>query len=355
MTIASKINPLLTLEYMQTEDENKYFDRKSGQIKQSELAPHISAFANADGGTLVIGISDKKRTLEGINSYGNDKINEFINAPKDCCRPMPFYREEFIDITNVKGEPDRLLLLHIEPSVDQVIRTSNDHTYLRIGDKSKEMLGDNLRNLEYAKGARHFEDEIHPYAQFEDLDEELIDAYKKRIGADGLDSHQVLAARGFIQKKDGAECLTNAAVLLFAKNMLKFNMNCRVRFIRVDGREMQVGAHYNVVKDKSIDEPILRLVNASKAFIADQLRVFTRQEHGSGRFVENPEYPEFPWVEGIINAIAHRDYAASGQFIKVSMYDDRLEIESPGKFPYIVTADNISYTRFSRNKVISRV
>lgn len=118
---------------------------------------------------------------------------------------------------------------------------------------------------------------------------------------------------------------------------------------------MKVGANYNVVKDKNIDKPILRLVEAAKAFIADQLRTFTRQEHGSGRFVEKLEYPEFPWFEGVINAVAHRDYAASGQFIKVSMFDDRLEIESPGRFPDIVTADNISYTRFSRNKTISRV
>ena len=355
MDIRSKINQLLTLEYMQTENENKYFDRKSAQIRVVDLAPHISAFANADGGTLVIGINDKERTLEGIDSCGEEKINGFINAPKDCCRPMPRYREEFIDITNEAGQPDRILLLHIEPSVDQVIRTSNDRTYLRIGDKSKEMLGENLRNLEYAKGSRHFEDEINQNASLEDLDQELLNAYKKRIGAEGIDTYQVLKARGFLQNRDGKEYLTNAAVLLFAKNIMKFNMNCRIRFIRVDGREMQVGANYNIVKDKSIDEPILRLIDVAKAFIADQLRVFTRQEHGSGRFVEKPEYPEFPWVEGIINAVAHRDYAALGQFIKVSMYDDRLEIESPGRFPYIVTADNISYTRFSRNKTISRV
>lgn len=94
MDVGSRINPLLTLEYMQTEHENKYFDRKSGQIRVAELASHISAFANADGGTLVIGISDKKRTLEGINSCGNEKIYEFINAPKECCRPMPRYREQ---------------------------------------------------------------------------------------------------------------------------------------------------------------------------------------------------------------------------------------------------------------------
>ena len=214
--ICSKINPLLTLEYMQSEDENKYFDRKSGQIRVAELAPHISAFANADGGTLVIGISDKKRTLEGIDSCGNEKINEFINAPKECCRPMPRYKEEFIDIVNDEGKSDRLLLLHIESSRDQVIRTANDRTYLRIGDKSKEMLGENLRNLEYAKGSRHFEDEINQNAVIEDLDEELLDAYKKRIGASNLDNHQVLAARGFIQSRDGKEYLTE----LYPENLI---------------------------------------------------------------------------------------------------------------------------------------
>lgn len=144
------------------------------------------------------------------------------------------------------------------------------------------------------------------------MDDELIEAYKKRIGAEGVDTHQVLVARGFIQKRESTEYLINAAVLLFARNIMKFNMNCWIRFIRVDGREMQVGTNYNVVKDKSIDEPILSLVDAAKAYIADQLRTFTRQAHGSGRFVESPEYPEFPCTEGIINAVTHRDYAASG-------------------------------------------
>ena len=226
----------------------------------------------------MIGISDKKRTLEGINSCGGDKINEFINAPKDCCRPMPRYREEFIDMTNESDKPDRLLLLHIEKSTDQVVRTSNDRTYLRIGDKSKEMLGENLRNLEYAKGSRHYEDEINRNATMDDLDTELLAAYKGHIGAEELDIRQVLSARGFLLKQDGKERLTNAAVLLFAKNVMKFYPQCRLWFIRVDGRELRVGADYNVVKDKNIDAPILRIVDQAKDYIKDQLRDFTTQD-----------------------------------------------------------------------------
>lgn len=64
---------------------------------------------------------------------------------------MPQYKEEVLDVINFKGEQDHVLLLHVEPSVDQIIRTSNDSTYLRIGDQTKEIKGDDFRNLEYGR------------------------------------------------------------------------------------------------------------------------------------------------------------------------------------------------------------
>lgn len=72
--IKSSINPVLTLDYMIHEDENKIFDRKSAQLKPSDIADEISAYANADGGTIVFGISDKTRRLEGINAVGAEKL-----------------------------------------------------------------------------------------------------------------------------------------------------------------------------------------------------------------------------------------------------------------------------------------
>ena len=74
-----------------------------------------------------------------------------------------------------------------------------------------------------------------------------------------------------------------------------------------------------------------------------------------GRFIVFPEYPEFAWVEGIVNAIVHRDYSIGGDHIRVFMFDDRLEIFSPGKLPNIVTLDTIHSRRFSRNPRIARV
>ena len=327
MPVSSAINRMLTLDYILHEKENKYFDCKSAQIKPSDLAPLISAFANADGGTIVIGVSNTTRTLEGINFVGQDRINDFVSAPKDFCRPMPRYQKEFLDVVNVNGAADRLLLLHIQESTGQIVRNIQERVWLRIADRTKELHGDDLKNLEYAKSTRSFEDEPNWDARIEDLDAELLDKYKSVIGAAEQSSLQVLRARGFVKRVQEKEYLSNAAVLLFAKNIAQFYPNCRVRFLRYDGTYAGVGTKINITRDKSIELPLLRIIEETKSFIATQLREFMMFDVSSGKFQSVPEYPEFAWLEGIVNAVTHREYAMSGSFIKVTMYDDRLEIE----------------------------
>lgn len=354
-TKRSKINPMLTLEYMTTEAENKYFDRKSAKIKPSDIADLISAFSNADGGTIVIGVSDKTKRIEGINQFGEEKINGFINAPKDFCKPLPIYEDEFINVVNHAGEEDRILLLHIHMSPGQIICTNNDSVYLRIGDKTKEIKGRDLRSLEYSKSIRHYEDECSFDAKVGDLDADLLERYKNIIGAEHLSYEQVLKARGFIKEVNGESRLTNAAVLLFAENIQQFYPNCRVRFVRYEGDEAKVGEKINIVKDINVEYSILKIIDEAKKTVSAQLREFTALDRATGKFKNVPEYPEFAWLEGIVNAVAHREYGMSGSYIRVTMYDDRLEIESPGKLPSPVTIKNIQNTRYSRNPRISRV
>ncbi|MBD5503980.1 MAG: cell filamentation protein Fic [Lachnospiraceae bacterium] len=353
--VRSSINPILTLDYMIKEDENKIFERKSAQLKPSDIADEISAYANAEGGTIVFGISDKTRRLEGINAVGTEKINNFINAPMDCCNPTPEYQEEFLDIENAEGQADRLLLLHIYSSVDRVISTSNGSVFLRIGDRKRELKGDDLRKLEYSKGSRHYEDEPDYDAKISDLDEGLIKQYKEILGNPDIPTEQLLSSRGFMREQNGEKYLTNAAVLLFARNVYQFYPNCRIRFVRYDGTSAGVGTQMNIIKDANIEYSILRIVEEAKKFIAVQLREFTSLDAETGNFKTVDEYPPFAWTEGIVNAVAHREYAMEGKYIKVTMYDDRLEIESPGKLPNIVTVENIRTTNFSRNPRMARV
>lgn len=96
--VQSQFQSFLTLDYIVKQPENKLFDRKSAKIKVADLASIISAFANAEGGTIVIGIDDKTKELEGIDFLGDDQVNNLIAAPKDVCLPMPQYKEEFLHI-----------------------------------------------------------------------------------------------------------------------------------------------------------------------------------------------------------------------------------------------------------------
>lgn len=353
--VKSKINPILTLEYMTHQPENKYFDRKSARIRPADLAPLISAFANAEGGTIVIGIDDKKLDIEGTNLTSADRLNDFINAAKDYCKPMPDNQAEYLDVINYKGQPDRLLLIHIFPSLEQIIQTRKDETWLRIGDRTKELKGDDLRNLEYSKNTRRYEDECTMDAELDDLDSVLLDKYKKILDATDDSTEQVLQARGLMKRIHGEYKLTNAAVLLFAKNIMQFYPNCRVRFVRYEGTTAKTGMQINITKDHSMDYCILRLIDIAKEYISTQLREFTALDNKTGAFKIVPEYPEFAWLEGLVNAIVHREYALAGDYILVAMYNDHLEIKSPGKLPNIVTVKNIKYTRYARNPKISRV
>ena len=252
--VKSKINPILTLDYMVHQPENKYFDRKSAKIKPSDLAPLISAFANAEGGTIVIGINDKTLEIEGVSAAGEDRLNDFINAAKDYCKPMPKNESEYLNVVNAEGLPDKLLLIHIFPFQEQIVQTRKDETWLRIGDRTKEIKGNDFRNLEYSKNTRRFEDECTMEATIHDLDSELLAQYKHILNADHLPIEQVLKARGLLKTVGGQPKLTNAAVLLFAENIMQFYPNCRMRFVRYEGNTAKTGTQINIVKDKAMSQ-----------------------------------------------------------------------------------------------------
>lgn len=145
----------------------------------------------------------------------------------------------------------------------------------------------------------------------------------------------------------------NAGALLFSEYPGKFMPQARVRVLRVNGTKLATGSRMNIVKDRTFDGPLPKQIEGAKELISSLLREFQFLGKG-GRFKVIPEYPEFAWFEGLVNAVTHRSYAFSGDYIRIVMYDDRMEVLSPGRLPNIVTLENMRYTRFSRNPVIAR-
>lgn len=191
-------------------------------------------------------------------------------------------------------------------------------------------------------------------ATFEDLDPIALAMYSEKMNTEVSSIRDLLRARGAIRVKDNVEKITNAGILLFGKTPTQFIPCARVRFLRYDGIHEHVGEMISLIKDEIVDLPLPRLLIRMKEILASQMREFQTLDE-DGTFKKYPEYPEFAWLEGLVNAVTHRDYSISGDYIRIKMFDDRLEFLSPGKLPNIVTVENIRTTRYSRNPIIARV
>ena len=122
----------MTIEEVLSFEEMQIFDRKSINIEPKALAIPLVAFANADGGTIAVGISDKTRRIEGVD-FEVQKYNELLRVPFDFCNPTIPVQIEKVPCVDYQGRKNHVLLIHIEPS-PQVHTNQADEAYLRVGD-----------------------------------------------------------------------------------------------------------------------------------------------------------------------------------------------------------------------------
>ena len=108
--------------------ENQYLERKSARVEPLDILKHLVAFANADGGSLIIGVEDNGE-ITGFNNSKAHKIDEFKNMTVTKLRDTPILpKYEIFDVKNKKGEEDKILVISVEPAYDRVIKSydSND-------------------------------------------------------------------------------------------------------------------------------------------------------------------------------------------------------------------------------------
>ena len=105
----------MTIQEIQTRKEDQTFDCKSIQIDPKALAITIVAFANADGGVIAIGVSDKTRKIEGVYQY-TKKLNELLRVPLDFCNPSVPITSDLLPCTDKDGNENHILLMHIPAS-----------------------------------------------------------------------------------------------------------------------------------------------------------------------------------------------------------------------------------------------
>ena len=160
--------------------EGQTFDCKSIRIEPKALANTIVAMANADGGMIAVGITDKSRRIEGVDQE-QDRLNEILRTPFDFCVPTVSVTTEFLPCKDSEGR-DNHILIFIVPASPRLHANQADEVFWRVGDKSRKLSFEERLQLMYDKGERYYEDSPAYDATIEDIDMDAVRAYVKRVG-----------------------------------------------------------------------------------------------------------------------------------------------------------------------------
>jgi len=326
--------------------EDQWFDRKSSRVTPAELASSLIGFANAEGGLVIVGLWNRK--VEGVDGAGR-RLAEWQQAALDYTVPAVPSRTRLVECVNDAGAEDHLLVIEVETS-EQVHANRRDEVFLRVGDENRRLTFAQRQELLYDKGQATYESTLVSGARRDDLDEGLLRSYADAVNHPEPD--RLLAARGLLTR-DGQ--LTVAAVLLFAAHPQTWLPEASVRVLRYRGTERGTGARQQLLDDVRIEGPIPRQLTEARQAIFDRLPT-RRALAATGRFERVGLVPQDAWLEAVVNAVTHRSYSISGDHVRVEIFDDRVEVESPGRFPGIAdTGDPLRITRFARNPRMARV
>ena len=325
--------------------EDQWFERKSARLTGVALANVLIGLANAEGGTVVLGLHDG--VIEGVGT-GARRANDWRQAPIDHARPAIPTRFRDVPCVTSNHTADHLVVVEVDPS-SHVHENARGEIYLRAGDETRRLTPNQAQELVFDKGQANFETTVVD-AAVDDLNEVLLADYA--VAVRHPDPHRLLQARG-LALPDGR--LTIGAILLFGEQPQQRYPEAYIRVLRYKGTERGTGARQQLLSDVRCEGCLPIALHAARAAIRDL--VPTRQALGAdGLFGPVGIVPEDAWLEGVVNAAVHRSYSIMGDHIRVEIFDDRIEIESPGRFPGLVDPGApLSVTRFARNPRIARV
>jgi ATP-dependent DNA helicase RecG len=328
--------------------EDQWFDRKSIRTAPTKLAEDLVAFANAEGGTLAIGLS--QGAVEGVDRDPR-RANALQQAAIDHTEPPVPVETRFVDCQRDDGTADRLLLIDIPPS-ETLHATNRDEVYLRVGDETRRLGFRERRELLYDKGQAHFESTPVTNIDLGELDQELLNDFAARLRTTRIE--HTLKSLGLLSRHNE---VTAACYLLFAPTPQDEFTEAYVRILRYTGTERGTGVRQGLSHDVRCTGPLAEMIETSREQIRDLQPAHRALNSQSGRFERRGLIPEDAWLEGLVNAVIHRSYSIGGDHIRVDIFDDRMEIHSPGRFPGLTrapTEDPRDIIRFARNPRIAK-
>jgi ATP-dependent DNA helicase RecG len=327
------------------EGESERVEFKPSLSQTDKILECVSAFSNTNGGILVIGVRDTGEVI-GVD-IGKRTLESLANRIKQNTDPANY---PSISVENVEGK--NVIVIEVEVSKSKPV-FAFDKVYKRVGRSNQRVTSDVIRKLALEGKKIYWDEAICEGANLEDIDEEKVrwflkEARRERELNIPLDASvdEILLRLNLLKE----EALTNASVLLLGKSPQKFFLQAEVRCVRFKGNEpVKPFIDMRVISGTIIDQ-----VDKSLDFVLEHIPKAVWLD-GKPQREEKYQYPPDAFREAIVNAICHRDYEERGN-IQIRVFDDFLEIWSPGQLPEPLTLEDLKKTHKSvpRNPLLAR-
>jgi len=310
--------------------------------RRDDLADELAAFANTDGGVLLCGVTDSG-DVQGMSREQMDALEQLLT---EVCTDKiePAIRPTILRREIEEGKP--LLLVHVPQGDTQY--DSPGGSYYRVGSSKRRMTTDERLRLAQQRAQSRFlwfDKQPVPGTGFGSLDESF---WKPLLSAEGAAAPELaLEKMGLLTNdENGTTRATVAGVLLCTRSPEEWLPNACISATCYRGKDRASGQ----IDTQIITGPLNRQIAEAVAFTRRNMRVGAYKNPAR---TDLPQYSERALFEAIVNAVVHRDYAIQGSRIRISMFVDRLEINSPGSLPNNLTIDSMDVRQSTRNEALA--
>lgn len=338
-----EVNRLLSL----TEDH--FNDVKSKRINPSKLQETFVAFANSDGGDLYVGVEDKSVKGERIIGFmEQEEANALISTLLEETKPA--VENVSLEFLKVDGKG---LILHLGiPKSPKVHYTADSDCFIRINAAKRKIKGERITQLGYSKGAEPYEKKPVDDVEVEDIADSLIlHKYMERIDSQ-IEPESFLRKQRLLTKKDEDRIPNVGCILLFDEEpQATLQTRCAIKVYRLRTTEKEYKREQLAEMPVTINGTLEDIINKTIKQVSTYIKEASFKD---GDKLVKLDYPSEALKEILVNAVIHRDYSLNDD-IHVRVFDNRIEVKSPGKLPGYMSVENLYEDRFSRNPNIVRM
>ncbi len=315
--------------------------------KRDDLADEIAAMANTADGVIVVGVDDKTKEILGVPVARLDALESFIfEVCNDCVKPPVTFRSYRMTLPDSAGAEQAVLKIEIPRSL--FVHRSPGGYFHRQGSSKREMPPDVLARLFQQRSQAQlirFDEQTVPETGVDDLEEQY---WRPFLGQLSDDPHTALQKMKLLATDEGGrERVTVAGIVLCSDNPQRWLPGALIEAVRYRGTKQD--SNYQI-DAKQITGPLDRQIREALLFTRRNMSVYATKQPAR---VETPQFSTRAVFEAVVNAVAHRDYSIHGSKIRLLVFDDRLELYSPGSLPNTVTIESMALRQSTRNELIT--